>query len=49
MNQTGSNSYYIALEISGVTAADQAVYKVNAQNSFGESNASIKLNFAQGK
>lgn len=48
MKQKAPNTYYLALEISGVTAADQAVYKVNAQNSFGESNASIKLNFAQG-
>jgi len=49
MSQTGSNTYYLALEISNVGAADQAVYKVNARNSFGESNASIKLNFAPGK
>lgn len=48
MTQTSTNTYYLALEISNVSAADQAVYKVNARNSFGESNASIKLNFAQG-
>lgn len=49
MRQTSSSTYYLALEISNVSASDQAVYKVNAHNSFGESNASIKLNFAQGK
>lgn len=48
MNQTSASTYYLALEISNVSATDQAVYKVNARNSFGESNASIKLNFAQG-
>ncbi|XP_067934437.1 twitchin-like [Watersipora subatra] len=48
LKQTPNNTYYLALEISNVNAADQAVYKVNAHNSFGESNASIKLNFAQG-
>ena len=49
MKQTSANTYYLALEISNVSATDQAVYKVNARNSFGESNASIKLNFAQGR
>ena len=43
------NNYYVALEIADVSANDQAVYKVNAHNSFGESNATIKLNFAQGR
>ena len=49
MKQTSPTTYYLALEISNVSATDQAVYKVNAHNSFGESNASIKLNFAQGQ
>lgn len=49
MKKTAANIYYLALEISNVSATDQAVYKVNARNSFGESNASIKLNFAQGR
>lgn len=48
MKQTGASTYYLALEILNVSATDQAVYKVNAHNSFGESNASIKLNFASG-
>ena len=41
----GSNTYYIALELSEPQSADAAAYKLNAKNKFGESNANLKLNF----
>ena len=43
----GSNTYYIALELSEPQSADAATYKLNAKNKFGESNANLKLNFGR--
>ncbi len=41
----GNNSYFACLEIDDVTIEDAGNYKIHAQNDFGESNASIRLNF----
>lgn len=42
---SGPSSYNVDLEITGVTPADAASYKVTAKNKLGESSASINLNF----
>ncbi len=41
----GDNVYFACLEIDDVTMEDAGQYKLHAQNSFGESNATITLNF----
>jgi hypothetical protein len=39
------NCYFACLEIDDVTMEDAGQYKLHARNSFGESNATITLNF----
>ena len=44
ITQTDGMNYVLMLEISDISAPDGGSYKVNAKNSFGESNANINLN-----
>lgn len=41
----GDGTYFACLEIDDVTMEDAGQYKLHAQNTFGESNATITLNF----
>lgn len=41
----GDGNYFACLEIDDVTMEDAGQYKLHAKNSFGESNATITLNF----
>ncbi len=44
-DKLGDNMFFACLEIDDVTMEDAGQYKLHAKNSFGESNATITLNF----